>query len=146
MDGPKRDVPVVRRWFDHLGPPEHYNVRGLSLALVSLGPLENLQAYQERMGWNLPWYSSAGTTFNQDFGVSTPQGEAHGLSMFLRDGDDIYQTYFTERRGCEVLLGNFTLLDLAPLGRQETWEDSPAGWPQSDPYVWWRRRDEYETV
>ncbi|MCM2369101.1 DUF899 family protein [Aporhodopirellula aestuarii] len=129
---------------DNLGHPAHINARGLSIALVSLGPFPTLEAYNKRMGWTLPWYSSAGTTFNEDFGVTTPEGESHGLSMFLRDGDDIYQTYFTGRRGCEAFMTSFALLDRAPLGRQETWEDSPEGWPQSDPYVWWRRHDEYE--
>lgn len=129
---------------DNIGHPAHFQARDLSLALVSRGPLKNLEAYKQRMGWTLPWYSSAGTTFNEDFGVTTPAGETHGLSMFLRDGNDIYQTYFTGRRGAEVLLGHFTLLDMAPLGRQEKWEDSPPGWPQSEPYVWWRRHDEYD--
>ncbi|QDU93923.1 DUF899 family protein [Lignipirellula cremea] len=129
---------------DHLGHPAHYQARGLSLALVSLGPLANLEAYKKRMGWQLPWYSSAGTSFNEDFGVTTPQGETHGLSIFLRDGDDIYQTYHSSERGVETLLGNFTLLDMTPWGRQESWEDSPAGWPQTEPYSWWRRHDEYQ--
>ncbi len=131
---------------DNLGHSAHINARGLSIALVSLGPLANLEAYKKRMGWTLPWYSSAGTTFNEEFGVTTPEGESQGLSMFLRDGNDIYQTYFSGQRGCEAFMTSFALLDRAPLGRQETWEDSPEGWPQSDPYVWWRRHDEYEST
>tara|TARA_R110002049_G_scaffold4601_5_gene32203 strand:- start:287561 stop:288694 length:1134 start_codon:yes stop_codon:yes gene_type:complete len=140
---PTAGCPGCSLLVDNIGHPAHFNARDLSLALVSRGPLENLEAYKKRMGWTLPWYSSAGTTFNEDFGVTTADGEMHGLSMFLREGDDIYQTYFTGGRGVEVLLSNFTLLDMAPLGRQEAWEDSPEGWPQSDPYVWWRRHDEY---
>jgi len=128
---------------DHIGHPAHINARDLTFAMVSRGPLPSLQAYKARMGWNVPWYSSEGTSFNEDFGATTPQGETHGLSVFLRDGENIYQTYFTSERGCEQLLSNFTLLDLAPFGRQETWEDSPSGWPQSEPYTWWRRHDEY---
>lgn len=130
---------------DNIGHPEHFNARGLSFAMVSRGPLANLEAYKKRMGWKYPWYSSAGTTFNEDFGVTTPPGETFGLSIFLRDGNDIFQTYFITSRGAEVLLSNFALLDMAPYGGQEEWEDSPPGWPQSKPYVWWRRHDEYET-
>ncbi|MFG0288149.1 MAG: DUF899 family protein [Rhodopirellula sp. JB044] len=129
---------------DHLGPLAHIHARDLSLALVSRAPLSQLEPYKKRMNWQFPWYSSSGTTFNEDFGVSTPQGEQHALSIFLRDGDDMYQTYFTEERGCETLMSHFTLLDMAPFGRQETWEDSPRGWPQTEPYSWWRRHDEYE--
>ena len=91
----------------------------------------------------MPWYSSDGTSFNEDFGVTTPEGETFGLSVFLRMGDDIFQTYFTTDRALEALDANFTLLDWTALGRQEDWEDSPKGWPQSEPYVWWRRHDQY---
>ena len=87
--------------------------------------------------------SSAGTEFNDDFGLTTAEGETFGISVFLRDADKVFHTYFTTSRGAESLLSNFTLLDLTALGRQEEWEDSPAGWPQSAPYVWWRRHDEY---
>ncbi len=90
--------------------------------------------------------------FNVDFGVSpeVPQpdvyqdGESFGLSVFLRDGENVFRTYFTTHRGVEPLGSVWTLLDLTPLGRQETWEDSPAGYPQTAPYEWWRRHDEYE--
>jgi len=67
-----------------------------------------------------------------------------GLSAFLREGDDVYRTYFTSRRGVEALGSAWTLLDVTPLGRQESWEDSPEGYPQTPPYAWWRRHDEYE--
>jgi predicted dithiol-disulfide oxidoreductase (DUF899 family) len=128
---------------DYLGPLEHLYARDTSLVLVSLGPLANLEAYKKRMGWKVPWVSSAGTSFNADFGLSTDEGETFGLSVFLRDRDAVYHTYFTTDRALEVVDTNFTLLDWTPLGRQETWEDSPPGWPQSEPYVWWRRHDEY---
>jgi predicted dithiol-disulfide oxidoreductase (DUF899 family) len=62
---------------------------------------------------------------------------------FIRDGDNIFHTYFTTARGGETLGSSWTLLDLTPYGRQEDWEDSPAGWPQTAPYQWWRRHDEY---
>ena len=70
-------------------------------------------------------------------------GETFGLSVFLRDGDNVFRTYFTTARGVEVLGSVWTFLDLTPLGRQEEWEDSPAGYPQTRPYEWWRRHDEY---
>jgi predicted dithiol-disulfide oxidoreductase (DUF899 family) len=131
-------------WFvDGLTHPAHLHARDTSFALVSLAPLGTLLAYRQRMGWNLPWVSSAGSDFNSDFGVSTEAGETFGLSAMLRDGSNVYRTYFTAGRGCEALGSHWTLLDLTALGRQESWEDSPDGWPQTEPYVWWRRHDEY---
>jgi predicted dithiol-disulfide oxidoreductase (DUF899 family) len=106
------------------------------------------------MGWTIPWYSSFESDFNVDFGVGpeTPQpdvyqdGETFGLSVFLRAGDSVCRTYFTTARGVEALGSVWTFLDLTPLGRQENWEDSPAGYPQTKPYDWWRRHDEYEAA
>jgi predicted dithiol-disulfide oxidoreductase (DUF899 family) len=72
--------------------------------------------------------------------------ETFGLSVFLRDGDSVYRTYFTSARGVDRLRIDVNLLDLTPLGRQEEWEDSPQGWPQTPPYVWWRYHDEYDDV
>jgi predicted dithiol-disulfide oxidoreductase (DUF899 family) len=66
--------------------------------------------------------------------------------VFLRDGDAVFRTYFTNGRGVERLGSVWTLLDLTPYGRQENWESSPQGWPQSKPYAWWRRHDEYGTA
>ena len=71
-------------------------------------------------------------------------GETFGLSVFLHDGDGVFRTYFTTQRGVEALGSAWTFLDLTPLGRQEVWEDSPEGYPQTKPYKWWRRHDEYE--
>jgi predicted dithiol-disulfide oxidoreductase (DUF899 family) len=122
----------------------HIHARDTSFVFVSRAPLKNLQAYQKRMGWHVPWYSSEGTDFNRDFEVTQDDGEHHGLSVFLRDGDSIYRTYFTTARGVEMLGTPWAFLDLTPYGRQEKWEDSPPGWPQTEPYVWWRRHDEYE--
>jgi predicted dithiol-disulfide oxidoreductase (DUF899 family) len=128
---------------DQIGHLAHLHARDTSFVLVSRGPLAKLKAYQKRMGWEIPWYSSAKSDFNDDFGVSTPEGEHHGLSVFLRDGQRVFHTYFTTDRGVEPLGAVWTFLDLTPLGRQEAWEDSPAGWPQTKPYQWWRRHDEY---
>ena len=67
----------------------------------------------------------------------------HHDSVFFREGDSVFRTYFTTRRGVEALGSSWTFLDLTPFGRQEAWEDSPAGWPQTPPYQWWRRHDQY---
>lgn len=128
---------------DNLGNLAHLNVRDTGFALVSRAPLEKLEAFKQRMGWELPWYSSAGSDFNADFGVSTDDGEMFGLSVFIRNGEDVYRTFFTSGRGVEYLGTNWALLDLTPYGRQENWEDSPEGWPQTEPYVWWDYHDNY---
>jgi predicted dithiol-disulfide oxidoreductase (DUF899 family) len=140
---PDAGCPGCTFFVDQIGHLSHLHARDVSFALVSLAPSAKLSAYQKRMGWNVPWYSSAGTDFNRDLGVTTDRGESFGLSVFLRDGDSIYRTYFTSGRGVEALGSTWTFLDLAPYGRQEAWEDSPPGWPQSPPYVWWNRHDEY---
>jgi predicted dithiol-disulfide oxidoreductase (DUF899 family) len=128
---------------DQIGHLAHLHARDTSFALVSRAPLANIRRYQKRMGWTVPWASSAGSDFNVDFGLTTDDGETFGLSVFLRDGDNVFRTYLTSGRGVEALGSTWTFLDLTPLGRQETWEDSPAGWPQTPPYEWWRRHDEY---
>jgi len=120
------------------------STRDTSFVLVSIAPVAKIEAYRKRMGWTIPWFSSAGTTFNKDFGRTTEEGnEIFGLSIFLRDGDDVYRTYFTGGRGVEALGSVWSYLDLTPFGRQEAWEESPNGWPQTEPYTWWRRHDEY---
>jgi predicted dithiol-disulfide oxidoreductase (DUF899 family) len=129
---------------DQVGHLAHIRARDTSFVLVSRAPIANLEAYRKRMGWTMPWYSSDGNDFNIDFGLTTERGETFGLSVFLRDGDDVYRTYFTSRRGVEALGSVWSFLDLTPLGRQETWEESPEGYPQTRPYEWWRRHDEYE--
>ena len=130
---------------DQIGDLAHLHARDTSFVLVSRAPLANIQAYKERMGWTVPWFSSFFSDFNVDFGVTTKSGETFGLSVFLRQDDGVFRTYFTSGRGVEALGSTWTFLDLTPFGRQEAWEDSPAGWPQTPPYLWWRRHDEYET-
>ena len=141
---PDAGCPGCSMFVDNLGNIAHLEARDTSFALVSIAPLERIEAYRERMGWDLPWVSSAGSDFNQDFGRTTDRGEMFGLSVFLRDGDSIFRTYFTSWRGVEALGTIWSLLDVTPFGRQEAWEDSPEGRPQSPPYEWWRRHDEYE--
>jgi predicted dithiol-disulfide oxidoreductase (DUF899 family) len=154
MFGPNQDVGCdgCSMFVDQVGHLAHLHARDTSFALVSRAPLAKIEPYEKRMGWTIPWYSSFDSDFNVDFGLSpeTPQpadyqdGETFGLSVFLRDGDEVFRTYFTSRRGVEALGSFWTFLDLTPLGRQETWEDSPEGWPQTPPYEWWRRHDEYD--
>jgi predicted dithiol-disulfide oxidoreductase (DUF899 family) len=129
---------------DNVGHLAHLHARDTSFVLVSRAPLAQIEAYRERMGWTIPWFSSSDSDFNVDFGVTTERGETFGLSVFLRDGDDVYRSYFTSGRGVEALGSIWTFLDLTPLGRQEDWEDSPEGHPQGPRYEWWRRHDEYE--
>jgi predicted dithiol-disulfide oxidoreductase (DUF899 family) len=129
---------------DNIGHLAHLHARDTSLVLVSRAPLAKIEAYKERMGWTVPWFSSFGSDFNVDFGLTTDEGETFGLSVFLRDGANGYRTYFTSGRGVEALGSIWTFLDLTPLGRQEDWEESPAGWPRTPRYEWWRRHDEYD--
>jgi predicted dithiol-disulfide oxidoreductase (DUF899 family) len=154
MFGPNRDAGCdgCSMFVDQIGHLAHLHARATSFALVSRAPITKIEAYRKRMGWTIPWYSSFESEFNVDFGVGpeTPQpdvyqdGETFGLSAFLRDGDAVFRTYFTTARGVEALGSVWTLLDLTPLGRQEEWEDSPAGYPETKPYEWWRRHDEYD--
>lgn len=119
----------------------HLNARNTTLVFVSKAPIAEIDSLQLRMGWALPWYETI-DGFNADFGVN----EGFGLNVFYREGRDIYRTYFTTGRGVETLGTVWTLLDLTPLGRQETWEEAPAGTPQTEPYRWWRRHDEYDAA
>jgi predicted dithiol-disulfide oxidoreductase (DUF899 family) len=143
---PSAGCPGCSMFMDNLGQfaLTHIAHRDVAFAVVSRGPMANLLAYKKRMAWNAVWVSSAQNTFNVDFGLTTERGENHGMSVFVRDGNEIFRTYFTTARGLEPAGTVWSLLDLTPFGRQEAWEDSPAGRPQSAPYQWWRRHDEYD--
>ncbi|NUT96064.1 MAG: DUF899 domain-containing protein [Saccharothrix sp.] len=118
----------------------HVNARDTTYVMTSPAPLSQIEPYRARMGWDVPWYSTMAGDFNADCGV----GSGAGLSVFLRDDDNrVFRTYFTVARGMDNLRTDLTLLDLTPYGRQETWEDSPEGWPRTAPY-WWRLHDEYD--
>jgi predicted dithiol-disulfide oxidoreductase (DUF899 family) len=154
MFGPNQEAGCdgCSMFVDQVGHLAHFHARDTSFALVSRAPIDKIEAYRKRMGWTIPWYSWFGGDFSVDLGRSpaTPRvgeyqdGEAFGLSVFFREGDEIFRTYFTTSRGVEALGSVWTFLDLTPLGRQEEWEDSPEGYPQTKPYEWWRRHDEYE--
>jgi predicted dithiol-disulfide oxidoreductase (DUF899 family) len=115
----------------------HLHARGVTYAVVSRHEVAEQQRLRERFGWRVPFY--ANDDFNRDCGA----GGGFGLSVFLRDGDDVFRSYFTKGRGVDRLRMDFSLLDLTPWGRQEVWEDSPEGWPQSPTMAWLRRSDEY---
>jgi predicted dithiol-disulfide oxidoreductase (DUF899 family) len=131
---------------DNVGHLAHLHARDTALALISRAPYSEIRPFKERMGWTVPWYSSFGSEFNYDFGVSSDRGEGFALSVFVRDGEQVYRSYVTTARGVDRLRIDFNLLDLTPFGRQEEWEDSPDGWPQGPAYVWWRLHDEYVEV
>jgi predicted dithiol-disulfide oxidoreductase (DUF899 family) len=123
---------------DNVGNLAHLNARDTTLVYASRAPQEDLARVKTRMGWNIPWYTIT-DGFDVDFGVH----EWHGTNAFIRDGDRVFRTYFINDRGDEAFVNTWSFLDMTALGRQETWEDSPAGYPQSPPYEWWDWHDEY---
>ncbi len=125
---------------DQVGHLAHLNARDTTLVHVSRAPQADIERYRTRMGWQIPWYTIT-DEFDLDFGVD----EWHGTNVFSRDDDgQIYRTYFIDKRGDEALGTPWSYLDITALGRQETWEDSPEGYPQTEPYVWWNLHDEYD--
>lgn len=130
-----RGCSLVADQVSHLA---HLNARDTTLAFVSRAPQADIAALKVRMDWDMPWYSIT-DSFDADFGV----GEWHGHNVFIRDGDRIYRTYFTNNRGDEAFGTVWSYLDVTPLGRQETWEDSPPGYPQTPTYKWWNWHDSY---
>jgi predicted dithiol-disulfide oxidoreductase (DUF899 family) len=131
---------------------EHLRVRDTTCVTVSRAPLAKIEDYKRRRGWTFPWYSSYGTDFNYDFGVTIDESvapavynyrtkaeheaagtgyylegeqpiEQPGLSVFLRVGDEVFHTYSNYARGGETVGGSYYFLDLTPLGRQEDWEE-----------------------
>ena len=152
---------------DNIGHLEHLHARDTTLILVSRAPWAKIAPFKARMGWMLPWYSSFGSDFNYDFHTTTDEavapveynyqdkatlerkgetyhiaGEQPAVSAFVREDGEVFHSYTTYGRGMDVLVGTYTWLDHTLYGRQETWEDSPPGWPRSD--GWERHRDKYE--
>lgn len=126
---------------DQVGHVAHLNARDTTYAQVSKGTQENIKKLKEKMGWEqIPWYE-----LKSDFDVDMDVGEWHGTNAFIRDEDDnIYRTYFIDARGDEGMGTTWAYLDITALGRQEEWEDSPEGYPQTPLYQWWRRHNEYD--
>jgi predicted dithiol-disulfide oxidoreductase (DUF899 family) len=123
---------------DQVAHVAHLNARDTTLAFASRAPQVDIERVKARMGWEMPWYTMI-DGFDADFGVD----EWHGTNAFIRDGDSVFRTYFIDARGDEVMGNTWTYLDITALGRQEEWEDSPEGYPQTPPYAWWRWHDEY---
>ncbi len=107
--------------------------RDVNYAVFSSGPWNEIVAYRDFMGWTTPWYSTA------DSGDVLTTRNGGDLRCYLRAGDEVFETYETKWRGIEAMMPTLQLLDLTPYGRQETWEDSPVGWPQDQAGSWWRR-------
>jgi predicted dithiol-disulfide oxidoreductase (DUF899 family) len=135
---PERGCPGCSLMADQDAHPAHLNARDITLAYASRAPQDDVERLKARMGWQVPWYTIT-DDFDADFGVD----EWHGTNAFIREGDQIYRTYFVNERGDEI--GTlWQHLDLTPYGRQEEWEDSPADWPQTPPYTWARWHDKYD--
>jgi predicted dithiol-disulfide oxidoreductase (DUF899 family) len=127
---------------DQLGHLAHLSARDTTLAFVSRAPQPDIERWKARMGWEqVPWYTLT-DDFDTDFGVD----EWHGTNAFFRDGDRIFRTYFINKCGDEAMAGIWAYLDITALGRQEEWEDSPEGYPQTQTYAWWNLHDEYDTA
>ena len=124
---------------DQVANLSHLNARGTTLVFASRGSQEDLTRLKQRMGWEIPWY-----TITDDFDAEFDVGEWHGTNAFVREGDEVFRTYFVDKRGDEAMGSTWNYLDITALGRQEEWEDSPDGYPQTPPYQWWQRHDEYE--
>src|SRR6266850_1960398 len=116
----------------------HVNARDTTLVYASRAPQADIARLKARMGWDMPWYTIT-DSFDADFGVD----EWHGHNAFIRDGERVFRTYFINGRGDEAMGTVWSYLDMTALGRQETWEDSPAGYPQSRPYKWWNWHESY---
>jgi len=123
----------------------YLNARGVSFAVLTSGPLDEVAPYVEFMGYPQPWYSVRG--------MEAPVGGEMGRSVcFLRDGGPVFLTYSTTDRGNEPVNGSLGLLDMTPYGRREAWEDNPDGWPEApqadspvgghgSPICWYWRSD-----
>jgi len=126
---------------DQVAHVAHLNARETTLVFVSRAQQADIKRIKAKMGWDMPWYTML-TDFDVDFGVD----EWHGTNAFIRDGDNVFRTYFINARGDEALGSTWSYLDITALGRQEEWEDSPEGYPQTPPYDWWIWHDEPGTT
>ena len=129
-NGPDEYCPGCTHFTNNVADLAGLADNGVSWATVSNMPLGQIEPYKARKGWTMPFVSSHGTTFAEDCGA----GGGFMLSVFMRDGEDIYLAYNTTARGVDRLLFVNNVLDLTPYGRQEDWEDSPLGWPQHPTY------------
>jgi predicted dithiol-disulfide oxidoreductase (DUF899 family) len=143
VDGwPDAGCPGCSSWADGIGQLGLLHSRDITLAMVSPAPQENLGRYAERMGWtHIPWYTIRTERFSADFGTA----EWFGLNVFLRDGDDVYRTYFLQHGAMVRAIGSVaTLMSLTPYGAQAEDDDTPDGWPTAPGSFWFRRHDEFD--
>ena len=101
--------------------------RDITYAVFCQGPFDESARYRDFMGWDMPWYSALPSL--DELLVGRHVGLMH-IVCYLRDGDRVFETYWTTRRGVEAMDYSYALMDLTVYGRQEPWEDSPHGWPQ----------------
>jgi len=123
---------------DQVAHLAHLNARDTTLAFVSRALQVEIVRMKARMEWKIPWYTIT-DSFDTDFDVA----EWHGTNAFIHDGDKVFRTYFINNRGDEQMGNTWNYLDITALGRQEEWEDSPEGYPQTPPYKWWKWHDAY---
>lgn len=144
---------------DHIPDLRHLNSRNTTFVAVSRAPIAKIEAFKKRMSWKFPWYSSYGTDFNYDFKVTQDEGvapveynfkskdelekrgmtyhtrgEQPGMSVFLKEGQDVFHTYSSYARGIEKLMGTYLMLDITPLGRQDGDKELGLGFPHHDQY------------
>ena len=102
--------------------------RDVTFAVFCEGPYEESNRYREFMGWDMPWYSVPKESYTR---LALQTSHSFGMkACYLRDGDRVFETYWTTGRGCEPMSGSYGMLDMTVYGRQELWEDSPEGWPR----------------
>jgi predicted dithiol-disulfide oxidoreductase (DUF899 family) len=101
--------------------------RDITFAVLCQGPCEQSVRYRDFMGWDMPWYSAEDSL---DALLAGRQIGLFHLVCYVRDGDRVFETYWTTRRGVEAMDYSYALMDLTVYGRQERWEDSPPGWPR----------------
>jgi predicted dithiol-disulfide oxidoreductase (DUF899 family) len=110
-------------FLDQIGHLAHLNARGTTFAAVSRAPFAQIVPFKKRMGWTVPWYSSAGSDFNVDYDATREDGEYPGISVFLHHDERVFHTYSAYARGVDSIGFTTNLLDLTALGRQEDWEE-----------------------
>ena len=114
----------------HVRELSYIHSRDVTFAVFCKGPYEESVRYRDFMGWEMPWYSAQGSSL--DTLLIGRRVSMMYIVCYLRQGSDVFETYWTTVRGVEAMDNSYRLLDLTIYGRQETWEDSPTGWPQRD--------------
>ena len=110
----------------HVHELSYLHSRDVTFAVFCEGPFAESDRYREFMGWDLPWYAVPDESLDR----IAPGGHFGMKACYLRDGDRVFETYWTTGRGCETLGNSYQMLDMTVYGRQESWESSPAGWPR----------------